>query len=64
LDWLLIFGALALGVVASIVGGGVSGVWIGGEALGKQLAAFMGGLYGVMAGGLGVVVGLAVLSFI
>jgi hypothetical protein len=56
--------ALALGIVASLGGGALSGIGIGGAALGKQLAAIMGALYGVMAGAVGVIVGLAVLQLV
>ena len=41
-----------------------SGVRIGGEALGKELAAYMGSLYGFLAGTAGVAVGLIVLLLI
>ncbi len=53
--------ALVLGIAVSIGCGALSGLWIGKDALGAQLAALMGGLYGVMAGGIGVGIGLIVL---
>ena len=53
-----------LGVVAAIVAGACSAVRIGGEALGVQLAAFMGMIYGALAGALGVGAGLVVLLLI
>lgn len=52
--------ALALGIVASIAGGAIGGVVIGGKHLGNELAAMMGGFYGPMAGIGGVLLGLAV----
>ena len=54
--------ALAVGVVASIVGGALGGVAIGGKALGNELAAMLGGFYGPLAGIAGIVVGLFVLA--
>lgn len=56
--------ALALGIIASLGGGALSGIRIGGAALGNQLAATLGALYGIMAGAAGVLVGLAVLQFV
>lgn len=55
--------ALALGVAASIFGGAVGGVMIGGKHLGNELAAMMGGFYGPLAGAGGVLLGLAVYAF-
>ncbi|MFX4300448.1 hypothetical protein [Pseudosulfitobacter pseudonitzschiae] len=47
---------LVAGVLASFVGGALSGLRIGKDALGAELAVYMGGLYGVLAGGMAVVV--------
>jgi hypothetical protein len=49
--------------VTSGFGGLAGGVLVGGEALGRQLAALMGGFYGNLAGFLGVLLGLVVLAF-
>ncbi|WP_222874539.1 hypothetical protein [Hankyongella ginsenosidimutans] len=40
------------------------GIRIGSAALGKELAALMGALYGVLAGTAGVLAGLAILQCI
>ncbi len=56
--------SLVLGVAAAIMAGAYSAVRIGGEALGMQLAAFMGTIYGAVAGVLGVGAGLVVLLLI
>ncbi len=56
--------ALVLGVAASIGAGVLSGLWIGKDALGGELAAFMGGLYGLMSGIVGVSAGLAALLLV
>ena len=45
-----------------MAGGALSGMKIGAEALGADLAAYMGGLYGFLAGSIGVVAGLVVLG--
>ena len=52
--------ALAVGIAASIVGGALGGIAVGGKALGNELAALMGGFYGPLAGGTGVLLGLVV----
>ena len=41
---------LAVGGAASLIGGALGGVAIGGKALGNELAALMGGFYGPLAG--------------
>ena len=56
--------ALALGLAASIAGGALGGIAVGGKALGNELAALMGGFYGPLAGGTGVLIGLIVLALI
>ena len=56
--------AFVVGVVAALIGGGLSGLIIGKDALGAQLALYMGALYGFLAGGLAVVVTIAILYFI
>ncbi len=55
---------LAVGGAASLIGGALSGVAIGGKSLGNQLAALMGGFYGPLAGIPGIVVGLFILNLI
>lgn len=56
--------ALAVGTAASLVGGALGGVVIGGKALGNELAALMGGFYGPLAGVPGLVVGSIVLALV
>ena len=56
--------ALIVGVMASIIGGALGGVAVGGKALGNELAALMGGFYGPLAGVPGIVIGLLVLALI
>jgi len=53
-----------LGVVASIGGGVVGGVFVGGKVLGNELAALLGGFYGPLAGVAGVILGLAILTIV
>ena len=48
--------ALVAGVLGALGAGALSGLRIGKDALGAELAAYMGALYGVLAGGLAVVV--------
>jgi hypothetical protein len=57
--------AVVLGTVFSILGGAAGGVFVGGKALGNELAAMMGGFYGPLAGAVGVFVGtiIALLVF-
>jgi hypothetical protein len=56
--------ALIVGVMASVIGGALGGVAVGGKALGNELAALMGGFYGPLAGVPGIVIGLLVLALI
>ena len=56
--------ALAVGIAASIAGGVLGGIAVGGKAIGNELAALMGGFYGPLAGGTGVLLGLIVLALI
>ncbi|MEP6966614.1 MAG: hypothetical protein ABI906_00905 [Pseudomonadota bacterium] len=55
---------LVVGIGASIVGGVAGGVVVGGKVLGNQMAAMMGGFFGLLAGSGGTVLGLVVLAFI
>lgn len=50
--------ALIVGAAASLIGGAMGGVAIGGKALGNELAAMMGGFFGPLAVIPGVIVGL------
>ena len=56
--------ALVLGVAAALGAGAVSGMRIGKDALGAELAAYMGGLYGLLSGVAAVIVGLIVLLLV
>jgi ABC-type phosphate transport system permease subunit len=56
--------SLILGGAAAAAAGSVSGVRVGAEALGRELAAGIGGLYGLLAGIPAVVLGLIVLALI
>jgi len=53
-----------VGVVASIAGGALGGIAVGGKALGNELAALMGGFYGPLAGVPGILIGLVLLALI
>lgn len=59
---LMTLAALALAFVASLAGGAVGGVYTGGKALGNELAAMMGSLYGPLAGVPGVALALLILA--
>lgn len=54
--------SLILGFAAALGAGALSGVRIGKEALGAELAAYMGGLYGIISGSVAVVLTVFVLS--
>lgn len=56
--------ALVLGVLAALGAGALSGIRIGGADLGNELAAYMGMLYGLIAGGAAVVIGLALVALV
>ena len=56
--------SLILGVAAAVAAGSLSGIRIGAEALGRELAMGIGGLYGLLAGVPAVIVGLIVLALI
>ena len=61
MDLLTAIELLLFANVLSSIAGAVTGVKIGGEFLGKQLAAMMGGFYGPMAVLPAVLLGLALL---
>jgi hypothetical protein len=55
---------LAIGIVASLAGGALAGIAIGGKQFGLQLAVQMGGLFGLLAGVPGLVIALVALALI
>ena len=57
-------GALAIGILASLAGGALAGIVIGGKQFGLQLATQMGGLFGLLAGIPGLVIALAAITLI
>ncbi|KJS44075.1 MAG: hypothetical protein VR71_07825 [Roseovarius sp. BRH_c41] len=54
--------SLILGLAAALGAGALSGIRIGKDALGTELAAYMGGLYGIISGSVAVVLTVLVLS--
>jgi hypothetical protein len=56
--------AFALGVLASLLGGALVGMTIGGKQFGWQLAIQMGGLFGMLAGIPGVAIAFVALALI
>ena len=61
---MIIILSLTLGLAAAIVAGTLSGMRIGKDALGTELAAYMGGLYGIISGSVAVVLTVLLLSLI
>lgn len=57
-----IVGAIVVGGLASAVGGYLGGVALAGKDLGKDLAGFLGMLYGPAAGATGVIAGVAIVA--
>ncbi len=55
---------LAMGIFASLAGGAVAGIVIGGKQFGLQLATQMGGLFGLLAGVPGIFIALVALALI
>jgi nitrogen fixation/metabolism regulation signal transduction histidine kinase len=55
---------LAVGVLASLAGGALAGIAIGGKQFGLQLATQMGGLFGLLAAVPGLVIALLALALI
>ena len=53
-----------MGIAAALGAGALSGIKIGGAELGNELASYMGMLYGLIAGGAAVVIGLALTTLI
>jgi hypothetical protein len=60
---LTLLGLIALGLVLALAAGAASGMKIGAEALGKELAAMMGAFYGPTAALPAVLLGLLILYF-
>lgn len=58
------FGLLLLALLLALIGGAASGLKIGAEALGRELAALMGAFFGPTAVLPAVVVGLLVLAVV
>ena len=56
--------ALIVGIAAAMGAGALSGIRIGGAELGNELASYMGMLYGLIAGGTAVVIGLILVSVV
>jgi hypothetical protein len=59
-----LLGLLVLALVLALAGGAITGMKIGADALGKELAAMMGAFYGPTAVLPAAAVGLAVLYFV
>lgn len=59
-----LLGLLVLALLLALAGGAITGMKIGAEALGKELAAMMGAFYGPTAVLPAAVIGLAVLYFV
>ena len=55
---------IILAVLLSIAAGAITGVKIGGEFLGKELAAMMGGFYGPVAALPAVLLGIILLVYL
>lgn len=64
MDPLMLALSLVAGLATSIGFGALAGLKVGGEALGAELATYMGGLYGVTAGTLTTIVGIVVLTLL
>lgn len=58
------FGLLLLALLLALIGGAASGLKIGAEALGRELAALMGAFFGPTAVLPAVAVGLVVLAVV
>ncbi len=60
---LTVLGLILLTLVLALAAGAASGLKIGAESLGKEIAAMMGALFGPTAALPAVLVGLAILYF-
>jgi hypothetical protein len=56
--------ALLVGFGAAAFGGVAGGLLVGAKDLGAELAAYMGGFYGTLAGFAGVLAGLGLLAWV
>lgn len=56
--------SLIVGFIGALIAGALSGLRIGKDALGTELAAYMGGLYGILSGSVAVVVSIIILMLI
>ena len=56
--------SLIAGVLAALIAGALSWLRIGKDALGTELAAYMGALYGLLSGSIAVVVSTIVLMIV
>jgi hypothetical protein len=56
--------ALVAGIAAALAAGALSGLRVGKDALGVELAAYMGGLYGALSGIGAVVLTLLILALV
>ena len=57
-------GLIVLALFASVIGGAIGGIIVGGKHLGNELAAMLGGFYGPMAAVPGVILALIILVII
>lgn len=62
MDWTTALALFALALPLALIGGAASGLKLGAEALGRELAALMGALFGPTAVLPAVLVGLVVLA--
>jgi hypothetical protein len=60
--YLWLFLTFLTGAAASMAGGALSGIAIGGKHLGTHLAALMGAFFGPLAGATGIAAGLLILA--
>lgn len=56
--------SLIVGFIGALIAGALSGLRIGKDALGTELAAYMGGLYGILSGSVAVVISIIILMLI
>ncbi len=57
-------GLLALALCLAMLGGALTGTWIAGKHLGRELAALMGAFYGPAAAVPAVALGIALLAWL
>jgi hypothetical protein len=63
MTWITIFTLVlsaVLGLIAAVAAGALSGVRLAGDELGTRLAAYLGGLYGLLGGSGAVAAGLLI----